>query len=328
MKKKLFLLLFVLLMLSGCVKSTTTMKIGKTKSINFETNFLVSTDLDSGNVLDKINQKDLISKGYNISTIKDEGYSGVKISKRFLNIDRVSKEKADKVVLSDLLKGTMDDSVLFKVEKSFFKNTYYGSFDYRTRSEIHNNGGDEVDMTSDKMISLDGEMFFKFILEVPYGTVKNNANEVSDDGKTLTWVLNRSQDTNINFVFTLYNLTNVYIVAGISLFGLIVLGIIVAKIIKTVKENNKNSGPIHVDYDPSIEDKLSAFEIEEDLPPEVATESENNKIDSFEFKLEEEEKAKIAIVEAAKVSKEIKQQPKFMIDEPEVEDINKNNSVK
>ena len=42
MKKKIILLFFILIMLSGCVKSTTTMKISPTKSINFESDFLIS----------------------------------------------------------------------------------------------------------------------------------------------------------------------------------------------------------------------------------------------------------------------------------------------
>ena len=61
MKKKIFLLFFVLMLLSGCVKSTTTMKISPTKSINFESDFLISTELDNGTSLDKIDQKKLAS---------------------------------------------------------------------------------------------------------------------------------------------------------------------------------------------------------------------------------------------------------------------------
>ncbi len=333
MKKKIILLFFILIMLSGCVKSTTTMKISPTKSINFESDFLISTELDNGTSLDKIDQKKLASNGYNISTVKEDGYSGLKVTKRYSSIDRVSTPNAEKVVLSDLLKGTMDDKKLFKVEKSFFKNTYYADFSYRLRSEIFANGGDEVDLSTDRMITLDGEMFYKFILEVPYGTIQNNANEVSKDGKTLTWNLNRSQDTDIKFTFTLLNLTNVYIVGGVGIAVFVIILILVIRAIKKKREEDKNKGPIHVDYDPSIEDKLDAFEVEPETAPEVAGESINNQINdgSFEFKLEEEEKAKVAIVEAAKVSKEVKQQPKFIttnsVDEV-VDFNNSNNNVK
>jgi hypothetical protein len=109
--------------------------------------------------------------------------------------------------------------------------------------------------------------------------------------------------------------------------------ILVIRAIKKKREEDKNKGPIHVDYDPSIEDKLEAFEVEPETAPKVADESVNNQINdgSFEFKLEEEEKAKVAIVEAAKVSKEVKQQPKFIntnaVDEV-VDFNNSNNNVK
>jgi hypothetical protein len=318
MKHKNILLLFVvLLLLSGCVKSTTTMKVNSTKSIVFSTDFLVSKEIENVTVLDKINQEKLVANHFNISTISEDNYEGVRITKRY-NVDKVSNALGKEVVLTDLLKGTMDDSTLFKVKKSFFKNTYYADFSYRLRSEIFANGGDDVDLSSDKMITLDSEQSYRFILEVPYGTIQNNAKEVSDNGKKLTWFLNRSNDTNIKFTFTLLNLTHVYIVAGIGLVVLVFIGIIIFKVIKQKREEAKNAGPIHVDYDPSIEDKLSAFEIEEDIPPEVAETSDNNQIvdNSFEFKLPEEEKAKIAIVEAAKTLPPEKKQPKFIMGDP------------
>ena len=150
MKKKIILLFFILIMLSGCVKSTTTMKISPTKSINFESDFLISTELDNGTSLDKIDQKKLASDGYNISTIKEDGYSGLKVTKRYSSIDRVSTPSAEKVVLSDLLKGTMDDKNLFKVEKSFFKNTYYADFSYRFSPSGRVCGGSPLVYSSSK----------------------------------------------------------------------------------------------------------------------------------------------------------------------------------
>ena len=236
MKKKIFILFFVLLLMSGCVKSTTTMKINSAKIINFDTTFLVSKEIENASVLDKIAQDKLTANGYNISTVEEDNYSGVKVSKRFLSIDRVSNAKGEDVIISDLLKGTMHDKVLFKVKKSFFKNTYFANFKYRLRSEISANGGDEVDMTSDKMISLDGEMFYKFVLEVPYGTIQNNANEVSANGKKLTWTLNRAEDTNIAFSFSLLNLSRVYIVAGVAAAIAIIILIIIIKYIKVKRE--------------------------------------------------------------------------------------------
>ncbi len=314
MKKKLFALFFILLFLNGCVKSTTTMKINSTKSINFDTTFLVSKEIENASILDKIAQDKLVANGYNISTVDEDNYSGVKVTKRFSNIDRVSSIKGEEVIISDLLKGNMDDKVLFKVKKSFFRNTYFATYKYRLRSEINANGGDDVELTSDKMISLDGEMFYKFVLEVPYGTIQNNANEVSKNGKVLTWTLNRGEDSDITFSFTLLNLTRVYSCIGAVGAAAILLLVVIIKVIKKKREELKNAGPIHVDYDPSIEDKLDAFEVEEEIPPEVAQESSNNTLSesTFEYKLEEEEKAKVAIVEAAKTITPEKRAPKFI----------------
>jgi len=50
-----------------------------------------------------------------------------------LNIDKVSNAVGETVVISDVYKGDLKDNVLYKVEKSFFKNKYYGVFKYKLR---------------------------------------------------------------------------------------------------------------------------------------------------------------------------------------------------
>ncbi len=320
MKKKIILAFIVLFMLSGCVKTTTTTKINMNKSIDFETEVLSSNSLGI-NPLDTIDQNKLAEKGFNVGVTTDGDYSGIKITKRYSNIDKVSNASGEQVIISDILKGDINDGILYKVEKGFFKNTYYGTFKYKLRSEIfyyERDYKDKIELSEDTLVTLDGEASFKYIVNLPYKAKYSNANETSNGGKTLTWTLNRSEDTDIKYNFTLYNLTHVLIVGIAALIVLFVILYVIIKLIKKHKKENNQNKPIHVDYDPSIEDKLNEFEeiVEEDAP-EVANESENNTINNGTFEIVDpnEEKQKVIIKESI-IKEPERRAPKFINVDP------------
>ena len=71
---------------------------------------------------------------------------------------------------------------------------------------------------------------YEFTLNLPEKSLSNNATDVSDDGKTLTWKFDNimSGTNNINFTFELYNkpaLIVLYVFIGLA--GLIALSLIV-----------------------------------------------------------------------------------------------------
>ena len=71
---------------------------------------------------------------------------------------------------------------------------------------------------------------YEFTLNLPEKSLSNNATDVSDDGKTLTWEFDNimSGTNNINFTFELYNkqaLIVLYVFIGLA--GLIALSLIV-----------------------------------------------------------------------------------------------------
>ena len=322
MKKKIVLILSIIFLLCGCAKSTTTTKINLNKSIDFETEFLLSDKLDK-DVLMEISQDKLAAGGFNISVISEGNYKGARISKRYSNIDKVSNAVGETVVISDVYKGDLKDNVLYKVEKSFFKNKYYGVFKYKLRSEMYYKTKDvKTELSEDSLMSLESESYYKYIVKLPYGSMYNNANEVTDNGKTLIWNLNKSEDTVIKYNFILYNVFNVAIVAFVGLVVIIFVAIVVIKLIKQAKKETKQSAPIHVDYDPSIEDKLNEFEEEKEkeAAPEVA-QTDNNQINngSFEFDLPTETKRKVVMKEVKEMQKPEKKDNKFIVDMPEIE---------
>ncbi len=278
-KVKYIVLISCLLMLSGCIKNYNTMTIKNDKSMIFESEVLIAEELKE-NMNETFNRQTYENAGFSISEAKEDGYSGYKFTKKYNNIDKYSNNDGAVFVISDILNGEFNDKILFKVEKGFLKNTYTATFKYAVDSEEYtdNNTVDietpseengeenitteddtEEDITGSEedfgnLIDLVNEMEFNYKLILPTKSISNNATNVSEDGKTLTWNLISDGESNINFSFSLYNLTNILILGG-SIILVIVLIIVIIIIIKHKKSQKDTL--IHTDYDPSIMNNIN-----------------------------------------------------------------------
>ena len=230
MKKiiKLVVLLFVFVMLTGCVTSTTKMSVTKTKKMAISVYMLTDDDknIDVSKEMDTVS---LVNRGFAVEKVTQDGYSGLKITKQYKNIDDLSSLEDVKVVISDILKEGFDDSKYFKVRKSFFYNTYTADFKYRLASEIYNYASKHEDIDTSKLHTRLDETKFKFVVELPYGQIQSNAGNV--EGNVLTWNLNSSEDNNITFAFDVYNLFHISITVGAALIVILTTTIII--LIKT-----------------------------------------------------------------------------------------------
>lgn len=132
--KKVIGVLLILTTMTGCVKYKNTMTINNDKSMVFEGSYLISDKLlesaDSTTFFTEENKKALEERGVTVADKKENGYTGISISKKYDNIDKVSTETGKEVTISDYFKEDFDDSVLFKVEKGFLKNKYTANFKY------------------------------------------------------------------------------------------------------------------------------------------------------------------------------------------------------
>ncbi len=125
--KKLIIIL-VLLFMTGCYKQESTIKINADKSIDLDITVLTKRPLDVS--LYNGNREVYAERNINISQIKENEYSGYRITKQYDNIDNYSVEADVKVDISKYLDKDFDDKVLFKVEKHFLKNKYTVDFTY------------------------------------------------------------------------------------------------------------------------------------------------------------------------------------------------------
>ena len=157
--KQLLLLVVCVFMLSGCVKEHFSMTINKDKSMNLEVEALVSDKF-----MEQMNSSEdsefsmtddassLEKQGFTVSPKSENGYSGYVVSKKFNNIDDLSKNTGEEVNLSNITTENFDTSKLFKVEKGFLKNTYTAKFVFEFNQDGLNGGSEGMELNDSDMV--------------------------------------------------------------------------------------------------------------------------------------------------------------------------------
>ena len=242
MKKltRLFTVLLAVILISGCVKYEVEMDIHNDKSMDFSLIYAIDTSngmdiSEMGLDIDELKES-LKDDKFEVSEYKEDSYSGVKVTKKYKNIDNISSKNEKEVILTDLLEtDNYDDSQLFKVKKGIMSNTYSAHFIFDL-SDTDEEYGDYS--------SYANSMEFKYTLKLPYKVGKNNADSVSSDGKTLTWNVNFGEKKDIQFTFDIKN--NKFIYAIVGIVGLIVVVIIAVLVKKNKPNNNKGNVAVQV----------------------------------------------------------------------------------
>ena len=301
--KQLVILLVCVLLLSGCVKEHYSMNINKDKSMTFEVEMLLSDTLlqnsgeDTNSELTE-SATEYEKKGFTVTPKKEDGYSGYTLTKRFKNIDDLSKKETDdETSLDGLIDNEENTSKIFKLEKGFLKNTYTAvlSFEFdenqltdtddeealpaEDNSAFGTNDGDTDEEEAedgfdnfDGMLNQASEMEFTYVVNLPYKAINHNATKTANNGKQLTWDMTTKGKTAIEFSFPMYNLTNLIILGAACLAGLIV--IIVLVVVLSKKKKSTKETLIHTDYDSSIVGQIEETNTPQDDIPAGPTNHE------------------------------------------------------
>lgn len=234
--KKIFVIL--VLLLSGCsAKENIDIIVNEDKSLNlniiaaFDSEFLNGTLNEINNTKDKTYTdkqmwgflEEKISSEtergyYEIQKYDNDGYKGYTFTTKIDNIDNITGDDANFDVRNYPL---IPEQKLFKKDgEKYISQIYYSSI----------SGEEYVD--------------FDFIFEItlPYPALSNNADSVSNDGKTLSWNTASKEEGRIDFEFSFDpNVINeksqeklhdikIYVIAGSIIVGIIlIVGIIVIK---------------------------------------------------------------------------------------------------
>ena len=273
MKKlnKLLIILSTFIFVCG-FKNSTIINMNEDNNLDIEIELLVSENrlLDENTHTYFSQRAEIYEKnGFKVTTINKDGNSGYKIVKSLGNLDKLSSNKNDNVLISNIVDNDFDLSKLYKKDISFFKTTYTANYKYEyneskylgivtdedeltTSSQgipIVNEEEDDTDSSMSDMFSNDDLVELTFTVNLPYKVSNSNASSVSNDGKTLTWTINYLQGANINYSFSILNTKNIIISisAGVILLVLLLVLIIIIKRKKGSKETL-----IHTEYDPAI----------------------------------------------------------------------------
>lgn len=229
---KSLILVFGLILLCGCSTIRTDMQVRKDKSATLT--YLITLDKEYlGNktfneLFSSKNINYLRNNGYTVTDYEDDDNFGYKVSASIKDIDTISQSDNIKVNLYDLLYSDIQNELyIFSREENLLKNKYTADFYVNLTDAITNNSSILGSLVNPPAVS------YTFSLELPQKSLSNNATEVSEDGKKLTWTFSNimSGTNNINFSFELYNKEMVYIMYGV--IGVIAL-IILSTIVRTI----------------------------------------------------------------------------------------------
>lgn len=257
-KLKYILILFVIFILTGCVKYDGSMNINDDGSVelimkysmkkqdisNEETNES-NTNLTSNTEVNLEDYDFLKKHGYSIEEFTEtlengEEADGVIIYKKFHSLDEITSEK--KLVL-DFFKVFEEEDKDYSYDKFFYKedNKYTANFIFDLTPDI---GVSKDENSSFKFDYSQYEKLFdfKYTVTLPNSVkyVESNATNVSEDGKTLTWKMDLGKTNEVKFGFAydpyIKKIDKIFIYISLGAIGISILFI---SIISLAKINDK-----------------------------------------------------------------------------------------
>lgn len=219
-----------LFLLTGCMKMNSTMDI-TTDNVKITTIIAVKEEYRD-EFTDEFDKDELKKNGYQLEEYNEDGYVGYKLIKSLGKLSSLKgAEKHGIVNLYDYVNG----------EKTKNKKLFYSLFGfYSARFMINEEDTlSEDDLTSSNDlddVDLSSVLESKFIVNLPTSALENNATEVSNDNKTLTWDLTKTNE--IKFKFCPY--LNIYIIIG-SILGILVILSIISTLFDVIRRKIKGA---------------------------------------------------------------------------------------
>ncbi len=160
--------------------------------------------------------EDYEKAGYKITRYEEGDFKGYKFTKSFSNIEDVT--------VKDVNFNIEENAEIKDADKKMFTKdglNYVANIPFETSSELSSMG-----------VAFD----MKFVITLPNEAISNNANNVTDNGKTLTWNVTDDNES-ISFEFSFISKYVIY--GAIGVIALLVLIIIIVIIRKIMKKNKK-----------------------------------------------------------------------------------------
>ena len=304
-----FLIVFAL---TGCVKYNMNMEVKEDKSVNLDLIYAIDYSImdqfknfetEEGEVdkeeVEEVDESDieyeeeeeeavsvddykfLEEKGFKVEEFKDEAngkkYTGIKISKIYKSIDDITKETEKTIDVNKVLgdKDSFDDSQFFSKKGNVYKASLL--FDFTE---------DDKEAEGMNIGSMSDSFELKYTIKLPAKAKTNNATEVSEDGKTLTWKFKYGEKNMVEYSFALNNGlfgldSNMVMYIGIGIGALLVVVVLVMVFSKKKKGNKEEHAETLETFDVPTENKAEAFDVPAENKEEIF-EPVEEKVDAFE----------------------------------------------
>ncbi len=200
---RLFTLLLVVFLITGCMKYNTHMGISEQGevelniTVGFANYLLDMTGEESGTFTEGLDteEKEALEKlGFKVEDYKDNEWTGAKLRKTY-KIEDVSTPNPITVQINSLT--TEEVNVLFQ---SLGNDTYKGHFTIDGNS-LNEEGIGSEEMSPEDLAMLQGSMDLSYSVTLPSAPISHNADKV--EGNTLTWNINLEGITDIQYEFSL-----------------------------------------------------------------------------------------------------------------------------
>lgn len=252
---KYVLILFILFILTGCVKYDGTMNINNDGSVEL----IMKYSMQKQNVNKEDNDKDGTKFTSNVEVnledynfLKKYGYSieeftetlenneeadGVIIYKKFHSLDEITSDK--KLVL-DFFQVFEEEDKNYTYDKFFYKedNKYTANFIFDLTPEINGTNNSNNTNLGFDYSQYENLFNFKYTVTLPNSVkyIESNATDISKDGKTLTWKLDLGKTNEVNFGFAydpyIKKIDKIFIYSCLGAIGVSILFIIIISLTK------------------------------------------------------------------------------------------------
>lgn len=320
------ILTIILLTLTGCANINYDIKLNEDGSgdivytMGYDKSFLKSMGVETTSVKndDSLNdmKKEAEAKGYTIEDYEDDNTYGFKASKHVNNIQ-------EEFNMNDEVSDNNEEVERIIYEKTLLKTKYSQD----SKIDLTNM---EEDEDAAILKALMAQMKISYRITLPFKATSNNATTVSEDGKTLEWVLKVGEINEIKFEaakdYGMYALLGLAVVLVIVAAGSVILSRKAKKTVEAKPVEVKKEETKIIEKETQVDEKTENIEaVEEVETTEIIEEKEEvieevNKEDSVE-----EEKVEEQPVENEEKNSETEEEKEVLTDTEEtaVEDENK-----
>ncbi|MFA7067784.1 MAG: hypothetical protein WC127_02290 [Acidaminococcaceae bacterium] len=215
--KKIFmlLLLFLTMCLAGCAKGVITLDISRMGTADIDCKLVTVPMLTKG--LDSF-QSDFIEDGYTVNAVNDGEMKGFLAHKHYARISDVKDSKVLEAFRFEKLQKVLDsgkakdapaatkNSTVVKPMLVVDKGLLFDTVTVNTHLNLKANP-EKISKHNEQWImeNLIKQIDLRFVLKLPTRVTKTNASMVSEDGRTMTWVLSIGDDNPMQATVTYCN---------------------------------------------------------------------------------------------------------------------------